>query len=322
MNKRARLAAIASLVLLPFAKPVFAQGAYPERPITLIVPFSAGGQTDIEVRSLCTIASRILGQPIIIQNRPGAVGSLGATALAAAASDGYLLSSIPVGVFRQPYLAHVPYDPTKDLTYVMGTSGYTFGFVVRSESPWKTLKELIDYARANPGKLRYATLGVGSTQHNVTERIASQYNIEWIHVPFKGTAENNVALQGGHVDFTADGNGWASLVDSGRFRLLATWGAERSPRWPDVPTLKELGFNIVESSPYGIAGPKNLPAAIVGKLHAAFKEALFSAEHQKVLTQLGQPTIYRTPAEFKQFASDQMAAQKEIVERFKLNARN
>jgi len=319
MNSRIRIRGIAAAALLPFVGRAIANPEYPSRPITMIVPFPAGGQTDIEVRSLCHIASGYLGQPIVIQNKPGAVGTLGAVALAAAAPDGYLLSSIPVGVFRQPHIARVPYDPLKDMTYLIGTSGYTLGTVVRADSPWKTLKDLLDHAKANPGKLRYATLGTGSTQHNVTERIARQHGIDWTHVPFKGTAENNAALLGGHVDFNSDGSGWASLVDGGKFRLLAIWSAQRSSRWPNVPTLKELGFNIVEQSPYGIAGPKGLPAPIAEKLHEAFKKALFTPEHQKTMEQLGQPTVYMTAAQFSQYAAEQLVVQKEVVERFKLN---
>jgi tripartite-type tricarboxylate transporter receptor subunit TctC len=152
-------------------------GDFPSRPITMIVPWPAGGQTDLEVRALCATASGHLGQAIVIVNRPGATGSLGAVALASAPPDGYLLSSIPVGVFRQPYLVKMSYDPMTDLSYIIGTSGYPFGVVVRADSPWKSFKELLDYAKANPGKLNFATLGMASTQHITMEKIARQFGI-------------------------------------------------------------------------------------------------------------------------------------------------
>lgn len=293
---------------------------FPNRPITMIVPYPAGGQTDLEVRALSAAASRHLGQVIVIVNRPGAGGALGAVALASAPPDGYLLSSIPVGVFRQPYLAKMSYDPRTDLSYIIGTSGYTFGVVVRADSPWKTFKELLDYAKANPNKLNFATPGVGSTQQITMEKIARQLGIEWGHVPHKGTPENNAALLSGYVDFNADGSGWANLVDSGKFRLLNTWGDARTKKWPEVPTLKELGFDIVEKSPYGIAGPKGLPTAIIEKLHDAFKKALYDPEHLRILESLSQEIVYMTPGEFTRHAAEQMEIQKGIVEEFKLKA--
>lgn len=318
MEKRIRVRGLIAAALLPLATKVRAQKDYPTRAITVIVPYTAGGQTDIEVRSMCRIASEILGQPIVVQNRPGANGTMGAIALASAPADGYLISNVSVNVYRQPWMSKTSYDPLRDLTYIIGTSGYTIGFVVRADSPWKTLEELFDYAKLNPGKLRYATPGVGSTQHTITETIAGRMNLDMLHVPFKGTAENNVALQGGTVDFTCDGSGWAALVDSGKFRLLATAGEERSNRWPEVSTLKELGYGIVEQAPYGFAGPRDLPQSIVLKLHDAFKQALHSPEHQQVLKQLAQPTTYMSPEQFRKFVSSEVVRQKEIVERFNL----
>jgi tripartite-type tricarboxylate transporter receptor subunit TctC len=314
-----RFLAFLAMLMALFVGPVHAQtDSFPSKPITMIVPWPAGGQTDMEVRSLSKVASRYLGQSIVIMNKPGAAGSLGAASLATAAADGYTVSSIPVGVFRQPQMTKMAFDPMKDLTYIIGTSGYTFGVVVRSDSQWKTFKELLDYAKANPGKLRYATLGVGSTQHVTMQKIANQLGIDWLHVPHKGTAENNLALQSGYVDFTADGSGWAGMVDSGKFRLLNTWGDARTKKWPDVPTLKELGFAIVEKSPYGIAGPKGLPLNIIEKLHEAFKKAVHDPEHRKALEFLNQEIVYMTPKEFTQFAAKQMDIQKGIIDQFNL----
>lgn len=311
---------LVGLLLASLCSITTAENNFPSRAITIIVPFTAGGQTDIEVRSLAHVASQILGQPIIVQNKPGAVGSLGAATLKTAAPNGYLLSSIPLGVFRQPHITKMSYDPTSDLTYILGTSGYTMGFVVRADSPWQSLEELLTYAKANPGKVTYATLGVGSTQHQVTDRLGREKGIDWLHIPYKGSAENNIALQGKQVDFIADGNGWAGLVDGGEFRLLSIWSDERNPRWPEVPTLKELGYDIVEMSSYGIAGPKNMSPEVVKTLHDAFKTALLSPQHQKTLLQLGQPTVYMTSQEFTDYAHKQYELQKEVVERFGLAA--
>lgn len=254
---------LAFLVLVLIAPLALGQGKdFPIRPITMIVPYPAGGQTDLEIRTLCAAAARQLGPIIIVMNRPGANGSLGAVALASAPPDGYLPSAVSTGTFRQPLIAKASHDPKADLSYIIAVSGYTFGAVVRADSPWKTFKELLDYAKTNPNKLNFATPGVGSAQHVTMTKIARQHGIEWGHVPHRGTPENNTALLSGYVDFNADGSGWASLVDSGKFRLLNTWGDARTKRWPTVPTMKELGFDIVEKAPYGIAGPKGLSAAI------------------------------------------------------------
>ena len=314
--KRLWLAFVGLLLIAPLA--LGQAKDFPVHPITMIVPYPAGGQTDLEVRSMCAAASRLLNQTIIVVNRPGAGGALGAVALASAPPDGYLLSSIPVGVFRQPYIAKVSYDPRTDLTYIMGTSGYTFGVVVRADSRWKTFKDLLDYAKANPDKLNFATPGVGSTQQITMTKIARQLGIKWNHVPHKGTPENNAALLSGYVDFNADGSGWANLVDAGKFRLLNTWGPVRTKKWPGVPTLKEQGFDLVETSPYGIAGPKGLPPAIVEKLHDAFKKALYDPEHLRILESLSQEIVYMTPAEFTRHAAEQVEIQKQIVEEYKL----
>lgn len=308
-----RLAAGLSLLL---AASAWADN-YPSRPITLIVPFPAGGATDIQMRSISQVASRHLGQSIAIVNKPGAGGALGAVALATAAPDGYTLSQIPVGVFRQPHITPMPYNPSS-FSYVMGISGYLFGAVVRADAPWKSFNELLDYAKANPGKLRFGSIGVGSVQHTTMEAVAEQRGIDWIHVPYKGNSETNVALLGGQIDFASDGSGWASFVDSGKMRLLVTYGEKRSKNWPNVPTLKELGFNIVERSPYGLAGPAGMDPAVVAKLHDAFKKALDDPEHLRTLEKLNQDVIYMTGKEFAEHAKKQSEVQAAIVKRFGL----
>ena len=172
---------------------------------------------------------------------------------------------MPITVFRLPYMTKTTFDPTKDFTYIVGLTGYTFGVVVNAKSPWKTFQELVEYAKANPGKVKYGTPGTGTSLHIGMEQIAKQTGVKWTQVPFKGAAETNAALLGGHVDAVADSTGWGALVNSGDFRLLVTWGAERTKNWPDVPTLKELGINLVANSPYGLAGPKGMDPKVVSR---------------------------------------------------------
>lgn len=291
---------------------------FPNRPITMIVPFPPGGATDIQIRKLSELASKHLGQPIVVTNKPGAGGTMGAVTLASAKPDGYTLSQIPVGVFRQPHITKTAFDP-KELTYIVGVSGYLFGAAVRADAPWKTFPELVSYAKANPGKLRYGSIGVGSVQHTTMESVAATQGLEWLHVPYKGNSEVNLALLSGQIDFSSDGSGWASLVDAGKVRLLAVYGENRPKNWPDVPTLKELGFDISESSPYGIGAPAGLPSDVRSTLHDAFKKAINDPEHLRTLETLNQEVIYMTGEQFTEHAAKQTEVQRAIVERFGLN---
>src|SRR4051794_27954690 len=232
---------------------------FPTRPVTLIVPWPPGGSTDIAMRALATATEKHLGQSIVIENRPGAAGTLGPSNMAGSAKpDGYTVAQLPISVFRIPYIQKASFDPAKDFTCIIHLTGYTFGVVVRADSPFKTFNDMIEHARANPGKVNYGTPGAGSSLHITMEQIAKLKGIKWTQVPFKGGADNMNATLGGHIDATADSTGWAELVNAGKFRLLATWGAERTKNWPDVPTLKESGINMVSNSPFGIGGPKGV----------------------------------------------------------------
>ena len=257
---------------------------YPSRPITLIIPWQPGGVPDTEYRVLADIASKHLGQPIIVENKPGGVGSLGPASMAANAKpDGYTISYLGVGVFRAPYLFKSTYDPRKDFTYIGGVGQYQFGVVVRSDSAIKTWADFVAYAKANPGKLTYTTFGVNSPLHVNMQAIAAQAGITLKHIPSRGNTENNAAVLGGHVMASADGSTWAPLVDSGDFRLLVTWGNERTKRWPTVPTLKEVGIDLVDSSPFGLAGPAGMDPEVVKTIYEAFHKAMYDPRHLEVL---------------------------------------
>ena len=293
--------------------PVRAQD-FPTKPVTLIVPWPAGGSSDLALRAFAESAQKHLGQPIIIENRAGASGTLGPAQMAATAKpDGYTVSQIPITVFRLPYMTKTTFDPTKDFTYVAGLTGYTFGVVVQSKSPWKTFQELIDYAKANPGKVKYGTPGTGTSLHIGMEQIAKQVGVKWTQVPFKGAAETNAALLGGHVDAVADSTGWRALVESGDFRLLVTWGAERTKNWPDVPTLKDLGIKLVANSPYGIAGPKGIDPKVVQKLHDAFAKAVQDPLYLESLRKFDQELAYLNTADYERHAVEQIEEAKKLI---------
>jgi tripartite-type tricarboxylate transporter receptor subunit TctC len=307
------------LLACTFAGAVLAQ-SYPQaRPLTLIVPWPPGGSTDLSMRALAVLAEKNLGQRIVIENRPGVSGTMGAQQLAQSARpDGYTVSQMPITVFRLPHMTKMAFDPMADFTWVIHLTGYTFGVVVRSDSPWKTWGDMIAYAKANPGTLTYGTPGNGTSLHITMEEIAQREGIRWTQVPFKGYAEAATSLLGGHIMAHADSTGWAEQVNAGRLRLLSTWGAQRTKRWPNAPTLKDLGYPIVSNSPYGLAGPKGMDPAVVKVLHDAFKKALEDPEYQKTLEKFDQETYYLNSADYAALAKKTFDEERVAIQRLGL----
>ena len=301
------------------ALPAAAQN-FPEKPVTLIVPWSAGGGTDVAMRSLAEVMAKHLGQRMVVENKAGASGTIGPSSMAKnARPDGYTVSQMPITVFRLSHMTKTEFDPMTDFTWIINLTGYTFGVVVRADSPWKTWQEFIAYAKANPGKVTYGTPGNGTSLHITMEDVALREGIKWLQVPFKGNADATVALLGGHIMASADSTGWAELVDAGKFRMLVTWGAQRTKRWPQVPTLKELGYDIVSVSPYGIAGPKGMDPKVVKILHDAFKKGMEDPAFQKVLERLDQQeNFYMNGEDYAKYARKTFEEEKATVERMGL----
>lgn len=288
---------------------------FPTKPVTLICPWPPGGSTDVMMRALAEATGKHLGQPVVIENKPGGSGTVGGATMAATARpDGYTLAQIPISIFRLPYMMKATWDPLKDFTYVIHVSGYTFGVVVKADSPWKTWQEFLAHAKANPGKVTYATPGTGTTLHITMEQIARQQGIKWTHVPMKGGAETTPAVLGGHTTATADSTGWAPQVDAGNLRLLCTWGNQRTKRWPTVPTLKELGHGIVSNSPFGFAGPKGLDPAVVKVLHDAFRKGMDDPAYLKTLERLDMEPFYKSSEDYGKYAAELYAAARSEIE--------
>jgi len=309
--KRIILLSVAIMALVTAAQ---AQ-QFPTRPVTLIVPWPAGGSTDIGMRALAAATEKHLGQSIVIENKPGAAGTIGPANMAASARpDGYTVAQLPITVFRMPFIQKTSFDPTKDFTYIIHVTGYTFGVVVRADAPWKTFNELIEYARANPGKLNYGTPGAGTSLHITMEQIAKMKGVKWTQVPFKGVADSMNALLGGHIHVTSNSTGWAGAVNAGDARLLVTWGAARTKNWPDVPTLKEVGIDMVSNSPFGIGGPKGMDPAVVKILHDAFKKGMEEQSYKDAMVKLDQEAYYLDTAAYRDFAMKQISEQKQLVE--------
>ena len=302
------------------AAPVFTAGAqaFPSRPIKLIIAFPAGGPTDITMRSLADAASRILGQSVIVENKPGAGGTLPAQALQTSAPDGYTVAQIPLGVFRLPYTTKINWDPVKDISYVLNVTGYAFGLVVPIDSPLKTWTHYVGWAKANPGKLSFGSTGTLTSPHLTMELIAQKLGLQLLHVPYKGSADLMQAVMGGHIMSAADSTGFAPLVESGKLRVLNTWGEKRLDKFPGAPTLKELGYDIVQNSPFGIGAPKGTPPEVVKRLHDAFKKAM---EEPSYLTALGRYDMlpnYMGSADYTRFAQETFGREKALIEKLGL----
>ncbi len=299
-----------------------AQERYPTRPITLWVPWPAGGATDLTLRVLAAGASQRLGQKVLIENRGGAGGTLAMPVLQQATPDGYTIAQMPQPVFRMPWTQKVLWDPVRDTTPIIQISGVTFGIVVPAASSLRSLDDILAWAHAHPGELTVATNGVGTTPHVVMDELFSQRGLTYIHVPYKGTTEQMLAVAKGEVLVGVNSNGFAPFVDGGQLRLLATLGEQRTKRWASVPTLKELGYGIVAVSPYGLAGPRGLSREVVGVLHQAFRGAMQEPGHLAELARYDQELAYLSPVDYGRHMRAAYAAERRTTERLGLARHN
>jgi len=324
-NLPARRAVLCLLAAVAVATPLAARAqaaGFPNKPITLIVPWPAGGSTDRHFRVLAELAGKNLGQNVIVENKPGAGGTLGPSTMALTAKpDGYTIAQYPMGMLRVPHMQKVQWDPLKDFSFIVGISGYTFGFTVRADSPHKTFNEYIEAARKTPGKIDYGSTGVGTSPHLLLEELAGNAKVQLVHVPYKGNADLQQALLGGHVMAQSDATGWDKFVDGGQMRLLVTFGDKRTKRWPTVPTAQELGYGVVSTSPYGLVGPKGMDPAVVKILHDAFRKAMDDPKHAELMEQLNQDVWYRSGDDYAKWARDTFARDKLLIERLGLAAK-
>ncbi len=282
-SRRQAVLALSALGLAGFTGTAARAQGFPARSVTLMVPFPPGSATDAVARALAPQASKALGQPVVVENRPGAAGTMAASIVAQSNTpDGYTIAIAPASIFRVPHVQKVNYDPLRDLTYIMGFSAYTFSLVVSESLPVRTMAEFIAYARANPGKIQVGASGAGSTGHVVTFLLNKLAGIELTFVPFKGGSEVLQAFIGGHINAVIDG-GWAQIEKQGKGRVLATFQEKRVPRLPEVPTAREAGFDLVASSPIGLVGPKGMDPRVVKVLHDAFRGALTDPAYRKFL---------------------------------------
>ena len=299
LTRRAAALAMAGLALATAPRPVAAQADFPSRPVTLIVPFAAGISVDLLFRGIAEAASQHLGQPIVVENKAGGSATLGPAHMASNAKpDGYTIAQIPMPVFRVAHMQKVTYDPLKDFSWIIQLGGYTVGVVVAANSPFKSFKDVVEFAKANPGKLTYTTAGPATLNSIAMELIARKEGTSVAHVPGKGGGEAAAAILGGHIMVNVESSGWAPMVASGEMRLLALLNNQRSRKWPDVPTLAEHGYDWDFNSPFGLAGPKGMDPAVVKKLHDAFKKAYDEPKVAELFEKFDFARLYLSTADY------------------------
>jgi len=297
---------------------------FPTKPVTLLVAFPAGGAGDTVMRAMAEAASKKLGQPVVVDNKTGASGTLAPATMAATAKpDGYTIAQTSLPLVRLSLMQKVAYDPIKDFTYIANLTAYTFGIVVKAESPFKAWADVAKFAKENPGKVTYATPGVGTSLHVGMEELSAREGIKLTHVPMKGAGESSAAVLGDHVMLQADATNWKPLVDAGKLRPLMVWSARRAASLPDVPTLGELvpaikeggGIPAMFESPFGIAGPKGMDPAVVRKLQEAFEAATRDAGVLATLAKYDMLPAYLDAAGYSKLMADALEGEKKTLER-------
>ncbi|WP_295528169.1 tripartite tricarboxylate transporter substrate binding protein [uncultured Pseudacidovorax sp.] len=317
-RRRALLGGLAGGLGLSAAPWAAAQSGWPAKPIRVLLGFPAGGSIDVIFRVMARAAEQSLGQPVIVDNKPGAGGTVSIVQMKNAPADGYTLGLITMGVFRAPVTEDVAYDPIADISYIVCLSHVPFGIVVRADAPFRSWAELLAYGRANQDKINYGVpAGLGNSAHLLVEEITAQEKVRWNPIPYKGSADTAQALLAGNVDFVVDGSGgFGPLVDSGRARLLAVASEERSPKWRDAPTTRELGYRMSVDSPWGLGGPKGIPPAVIEKIQDAFKRSLDAPEVKVALERAGQGTRYKDAQAFTAFAKQAAVEERALLTKY------
>jgi tripartite-type tricarboxylate transporter receptor subunit TctC len=291
------------------ASAAFAQ--YPAKPVRLIVPFPPGGAVDYYARTVQNRLAETLGQPIVIENRSGASGMVGADLVAKSPPDGYtiLIGNIASLAMNVGLYSKMPYDPVKDLTPIMRTVAVDYAMVVHPSVPARTVAEFVAYAKANPGKLSYGSAGSGSAPHLSTELFKQRAGIDIVHIPFKGGGPMVTDLLGGQIQMViADQANLMPHVKAGKLRALAVGTLVRSANYPDLPTIAESGYPGFEARAWqGIAGPAGLPPDIVRQLQAAIAKVMAMPEVRARLVEGGLDPIVTTPEEFGEFIRTEIA---------------
>jgi tripartite-type tricarboxylate transporter receptor subunit TctC len=295
-----RIAVVSCFLMLTIFAGI-SRAEYPENRVTLMAVTEPGGTPDLLARTVAIGTEKPLGARVIVENKPGGAGTLGMAVLATAKPDGYTLCSAPSDTITHvPLMLKVPYQPLKSFTPVIGlAAALNTALIVNKDAPWKTFKEFIDYAKKNPGKIKYSSPGVGLPMHAAMEYIAKKDGIKWTHVPYKSSTQARMALMGGHVDACSSGAEFGPSARDGQVIVLAVHGETRSPQFPNVPTLKELGYDFTKEQIHCVFGPANLTPDVLQKLETAFTKGMETPEFKSLLEK-----IDATPVSYKGKALD------------------
>ena len=312
---------LAALCLGLVALAAQAQG-WPEKTVTLVVPFPPGGSTDQVARAVGPLLTHALKQSFLVDNKPGATGTIGATFVKRAPADGYtfLVSSLGPLAITPHLIKGMQYDPLKDFDLITVAVQSPNVLIVPANSPYKSVADVIAYLRANPGKMTFASAGHGTSDHLTAELFWQQTGTSAIHVPYKGGAPAHADIMGGQVDASFQNiNAVVQYIKGGKMRALAITSAARSPVLPDVPTLAEAGVKNVEVTSWqAIVAPKGLPPAVREKAHAAFAQALNDPKVRDQFVSIGFEMVVNTPAQFAQFQRQEYAKWKSVIETGKI----
>ena len=316
----------AVLMLLCAGTFLFANGAqegdaaadFPSKPIHMMVPWAAGGGTDAVARVLAKEAEPILGTSIVVENRTGGGGAVGHSAVTQAKPDGYTVGLTTVELIIQPHVQEVPYSH-KELQPILQVNSDPAAITVRADAPWQTFEEFITYAKAHPGELRCSGTGYAGIWHLALLELQGVSGTEFTFVPSQGAAPAVTELLGGHIELVScSPPEVAAQVDAGQLRMLAVSGDKRHPNYPDVPTMKELGYDVKTTVWRGVQAPKGTPDAITKKLHDAFKQAFESESFKKTMNNLGLGMVYRGPEDFAEMIEESYTTFGKIVSQYDL----
>ncbi len=301
--------------------PVAASEGFPQKPITIVVPYSAGGGTDLQARALASVADKYFSQPVVVVAKPGGGGAVGTAYVAHAKTDGYtLLYAVPAVTVIKPIMVKTPYQ-FEDLEPVIRVNDAPRILVVGNQQPWKTLDDFMAYAKENPGKIKYGSAGPGTTTHIAMEGFAYVGGIKLTHVPFKGCAKAIAAILGGHVATFGAIPSECFQYFPKQMTPLAVFTKERLSDLPDVPTLTEKGINFTDSSTRAIFVPKGTPPEVLAALHDGFKKTMEDPKFQDMFKKLGEPVSYMNGKDFKVILEEQKKIYGEVLEKVGLKAK-
>ncbi|MGV3741516.1 MAG: Bug family tripartite tricarboxylate transporter substrate binding protein [Burkholderiaceae bacterium] len=316
-NRRRLLLGSASAMLMP-VRSALVFSDYPNRPITFICPWPVGGTADLTMRALARVLSQELLQQVDYRNITGASGMTGVRSVVTAKPDGYTIGMVPITVSRMAQLGMVNFDPLHDLTYLARTYRQSVGIVVRADSPYRTLGELMAAAKASPGNLTYGSTSFASACHIGMEEFLVAAGLKMHHVAYKGGAPAMRDLRGGQVDVLCDSISWAADVRDKKLRLLAAMSEQRLPQFSRVPTLREVGFDVVVNAPNGVAAPAGLDPQVRLKLRGALRNAVASAHFRQICESIQAPVMYQDADEYSKYVFADYERQKSLIKRLNL----